>query len=66
MDDTTKAMLGGLIRSAIIAFGAGAYFTGDQLTAISGAAAILIGVAWSLIQKKNAGDKLQAAKDLRQ
>lgn len=65
MDDTTKAMLGGIIRSIIIAIGGGATFSADQITAISGAAAVLIGVAWSLIQKKNAGDKLQAAKDLR-
>jgi len=66
MDDTTKAMLGSVIRALIIAIGGGLYFTQDQVTAISGAAAILVGVAWSLIQKKNAGDKLQAAKDLRQ
>ncbi len=65
MDDTTKAMLGSVVRALIIAIGGGLYFTSDQLTAISGAAAILIGVVWSLIQKKNAGDKLQAAKDLR-
>jgi len=65
MDDTTKAMLGGIIRAIIIAIGGGASFSPDQITAISGAAAVLIGVAWSLIQKKNAADKLQAAKDLR-
>lgn len=65
MDDTTKAMLGGIVRSVLIAIGGGLYFTNDQLTMISGAAAILIGVAWSLIQKKNAGAKLQAQKDLR-
>jgi len=65
MDDTTKAMLGGILRSVLIAIGGGLYFTQDQMTAISGAAAILIGVAWSLIQKKNQGDKIQAAKDLR-
>ena len=66
MDDTTKAMLGGIVRSVLIAIGGGLYFTNDQLTIVSGAAAILIGVAWSLVQKKNAADKIQAARDLRQ
>lgn len=65
MDDTTKAMLGSIVRSVLIAIGGGLYFTNDQLTVVSGAAAILIGVAWSLIQKKNAAVKLQNAKDLR-
>jgi len=65
MDDTTKAMLGSIIRALIITFGGGAVFSPDQITAVAGAAAVLCTVAWSLIQKKNAAEKLQAAKDLR-
>lgn len=65
MDDTTKAMIGSIIRTVLITIGGGAFFGNDQITAIAGALAILVGAGWSLYQKHQAGQKLQAAKDLR-
>lgn len=65
MDDTTKAMLGSIIRTLIITFGGGAVFSPDQITALAGAVAVLGTLVWSLIQKKAAAEKLEAAKDLR-
>lgn len=65
MDDTTKAMIGSIIRTLIVTFGGGAVFSPDQITAAAGAIVVLGTLVWSLIQKKTAGDKLQAEKDLR-
>ena len=63
MDDTTKAMLGSIIRTLIVTLGGGAVFSPDQVTALSGALAVLAALGWSLYQKRTAGQKLQAAQN---
>jgi hypothetical protein len=40
----TQQMLGGIIRSILIAAGAGSALSNDQITAGAGALAVLIGV----------------------
>lgn len=61
MDDTTKAMIGTIVRTLITTFGGGAIFSPDQLTALSGAVAVLVAVGWGLLQKSRAGEKKQEA-----
>jgi hypothetical protein len=48
---TTQAMIGGVVRSLLIAAG-GLGLAGNQITQVSGAIAMLIGVGWSLWSKK--------------
>lgn len=46
----------GVIRHAVTTAGgalvAAGYLTSDQLTTVAGAAAIIVGVAWSIIAKR--------------
>lgn len=53
----TQQMIGGVIRSLLIAVGAGGALSGDQLTAGAGALAVLVGICWSLASKRLAADK---------
>lgn len=53
---TTQAMIGGIIRSILVAAGGAGVMSGDQLGVIAGALAALIGVGWSIYQKKSAAD----------
>jgi hypothetical protein len=57
----TLQMIGGVIRSLLIAAGAGSALSGDQLTAGAGALAVLIGIAWSMASKRLAADTQHAA-----
>lgn len=57
----TQQMIGGLIRSLLIAAGAGSALSGDQLTASAGALAVLVGIAWSLAQKRLSAEAQHAA-----
>ena len=52
----TQQMIGGILRSLLIAAGAGSALSSDQLTAGAGALAVLIGIAWSLAQKRFAAE----------
>lgn len=52
----TLQIIGGVIRSLLIAAGAGSAMSGDQLTAGAGAIAVLIGIAWSMASKRLAAD----------
>lgn len=52
----TLQMIGGVIRSILIAVGAGSALSGDQLTAGAGALAVLIGIGWSMASKRLAAD----------
>lgn len=49
-------MIGGLVRHLVTTFGGvlvtGGYMSSSDLTTLGGAAAILIGVGWSLFVKK--------------
>jgi hypothetical protein len=56
MNDLVQQILGGLVRTAIAAFGAwaaagGVVLTGTQLDQLSGAALILAMAGWSAVQK---------------
>jgi hypothetical protein len=50
----TQQMMGGVIRSILVAGGGAGIFSGDQLGIVAGSLAALIGVAWSLYQKRAA------------
>lgn len=50
----TQQMIGGVIRSILVACGGAAIMSGDQLGIVAGAIAALIGVGWSIYQKKSA------------
>lgn len=58
-DPTTRAQIGGLIRSLIIMAG-GLGLTGDQTSQIAGALAVVVGVLWSLWQKHSSDQAHQA------
>ena len=49
---TAQQMIGAILLSLLIAAGAGTAMSQDQLTAGAGALAVLIGIAWSLAQKR--------------
>ena len=54
--------IGGIVRAAVTA-GGGSLVTagmisGEQLTALAGAAAVVVGVIWSVVQKKFFDKKL--------
>lgn len=55
----TPEIMGGLIRSMLVAVGAGAVFDGNQLTALAGALAVIGGMVWSVIQKRRSADKTE-------
>lgn len=57
MSETTQAILGGIVRSLIIAAGGGALLSTDQIASVAGALAVLIGVAWSAWQKHKTAAK---------
>ena len=54
----TGEMIGGVVRHLLTTFGGAAvaagYLDADQLTAIAGGAAALIGVVWSMFAKQKA------------
>lgn len=60
-DFLTPQMLGGLFRSLLIAAGAGSFMSADQIASGAGALAVIVGIAWSLVQKKVAADKKHEA-----
>lgn len=60
-DYLTPEVLGGMIRSMLIAAGMGGILDGNQLTALAGALAIVGSVLWSAWQKKRAADNKQDA-----
>lgn len=51
-----QAIIAGLIRHALTTFGGGALatgvVTGSEVDAIAGAVTVLIGVAWSIVEKR--------------
>lgn len=57
----TQQVIGALIRSILIAVGAGTAMNPDQITAGAGALAVMIGIAWSLFQKRSAAEAQHAA-----
>ena len=48
---TTHAMIGGIIRAALVAIGTGGVMSSNQIGVVAGAIAALFGVAWSIYQK---------------
>lgn len=48
----TQQIVGGIIRSLIVAAGGAGIMSGDQLGVFAGAVAALIGVGWSIYQKR--------------
>ena len=49
----TQAILGGIVRSLLVAAGGAGMMSGDQLGTVAGAIVALAGVAWSIYQKHN-------------
>jgi len=56
-DPVTQAMVGSIIRSALMAAGAGGVFTGDQIGMLAGAGAMIVSVLWGLYQKRSSAAK---------
>lgn len=55
---TTVAMIGGIVRTALVLAGGGALMSGDQLGQAAGIIAAIVCLAWSLWQKhSSAQDK---------
>lgn len=48
----TQQIIGGVIRSVIIAIGGGAIMTGNQESSLAGALAVVLGIGWSIWQKR--------------
>ena len=51
VEKTMTAAIMGIVRH-VLTFGGGYLWTGDDLTAFVGAAATLIGLVWSLVEKR--------------
>jgi hypothetical protein len=52
--DTVYAILGGIVRTALAGIGAGAFLTGDQISSVAGAVAVILVAGWSAWQKYRA------------
>ncbi|HEY2010511.1 MAG TPA: hypothetical protein VGH23_16095 [Rhizomicrobium sp.] len=49
----TQALIGAVIRAILVAAGGGGLMSGDQISSLAGALAVVAGLGWSLWQKRN-------------
>lgn len=49
-----KSILSAIVRHLLTTFGGGAVFSGTDVDAIVGALAVIIGIGWSIYEKRKA------------